>query len=111
MDVRLSEAPPHWAEGCEECRYGIALAPEPSKTLPLYIARAALMENTVYCHCKAGVMYEAWSKRKREEQGSTDAGNHRGVAGTAGRDGVGAIPIQAWESWTHVGIAGDAESE
>lgn len=110
MNSKVIEGP-EWAEGCEDCRYGVLLAPEPNKGLPLYIAWPAMIEQTTFCECRAGVMREAWSRRKREESGSTNKRNHSSIEGSTGRERAGAIQIPPWESWARARIEGDTTSE
>jgi hypothetical protein len=91
-------------DGCEWCKYGLVDAPLPSPKVPLSEARRVQwgMGLLVTCNCEMGVQYERWL--------SNGDGIDTRTAGTKGRNGVGAVPVRAGESWVSRSAQGIAAS-
>lgn len=54
--VGTSSAMQPWANGCDDCQYGLLYPPPVQTTVPLYILRAVQMKRDMltFCTCRAG---------------------------------------------------------
>jgi hypothetical protein len=52
----------HWAVGCDKCKFGIAIAPELTRSCPLHLERLAqfIKSEIVFCDCQAGSRYKVY---------------------------------------------------
>lgn len=50
---------PKWADGCDNCKFGIEAAPELTRAVELYLERMvqAINGDIVFCSCQAGQQY------------------------------------------------------
>lgn len=64
MNVPETLAGPEWAHGCENCEYGLIVAPELRRELPLNVSEQRSAQAAegmlIFCECKAGQMYRQY---------------------------------------------------
>jgi hypothetical protein len=62
----LTEVAPSWANGCEDCTYGIKQAPLPTRVVETYLERLVQFreKSILFCTCKAGVVRQQQMMRE-----------------------------------------------
>lgn len=65
----IADFAPAWARGCESCTNGIALAPELTGAVALYLERLvqAIDGDITFCTCQAGQRYRVSLLNRRQE--------------------------------------------
>jgi hypothetical protein len=76
-------AAPHWAYGCEHCKYGIKSAPALTGACEIYLERLvqAIERTLVFCECTAGQKYRSYllhtrARLIREAQHAKNMGDY-----------------------------------
>jgi len=67
-DYLPNESLQHWALGCQQCKFGIVMAPELTGACSLHLERLvqAINQQIIFCECQAGRCYRVFLLNLRQ---------------------------------------------